>query len=40
VDLAPVLKGCFDDVVNVVLFGEDDPKNIPLLNGIPLSIAI
>jgi len=40
VDLGPVLGKCFDEVVNVVMFGEENPADIPKLHGIPLSIAI
>jgi hypothetical protein len=29
VDVVPVLAKCFDDVVNIVMFGEEDPKKIP-----------
>ena len=35
-----MLAMCFDDVVNVVLFGEDDPTDLPMVEGTPLSIAI
>lgn len=40
VDLAPVLTKCFDDVVNIVIFGEKDISKVPTVHGMPLSIAI
>ena len=40
VDVAPVLQNCFDDVVNIVMFGEEDPAKIPRVQGDPLSVAI
>lgn len=40
VDVAPVLQNCFDDVVNIVMFGEEDPAKIPRVQGEPLSVAI
>ena len=39
-DVVPVLAKCFDDVINIVMFGEEDPSKIPYVNGTPLSVAI
>lgn len=38
--MATTLHKCFDDVVNSILFDEDDPSQIPRVNGMALSAAI
>lgn len=40
VDVVPVLGKCFDDVVNVIMFGEDDPAKVPMVHDMPLTMAI
>lgn len=39
VQMNDLLHKCFDDAVNILIFGENSPEKVPYVNGKPLSQA-
>ena len=40
VEMSQVLHRCFDDAVNILIFGETSPDKVPQIFGKPFSEAV